>query len=120
MPKTSLFETDLNIVKEYLDNNHDEDDNYDEYEFIKPGMIFTMNYTHTKNYASEDASIKVSVVSIRTIIDDYYSGTYILGCVLKTEVPIFVCAYGAYLARPITLHTEEGTIAKGHVTEFLE
>jgi hypothetical protein len=121
MPKTSLFETDLYIVKEYLDNNYGEeyDTEYDEKEIITPNMAFTMNYMHTKNYASEDATIIVNVVSIRTIIDDEYSGIHVLGCVLKTEIPIFVCARGAYLARPITLHTENGTIAKGHVTHFI-
>lgn len=120
MPKTSLFETELYIVKEYIDNKFIGNDDYDKDEFIKPGMIFTMNYIHTRNYASEDATIKVTVVSIRTVIDDDYSGIYILGCILKTEAPIFVCAHGAYLARPITLNTKIATIATGHVMNFIE
>jgi len=119
-----LFKTELVIVDEYIENNcqyceEDEEYEYDKDEFIKPGMTFTMNYTHTRNYASEDACIPVTVVSISTIIDDG-RGIYILGCVLKTENPIYVCESGAILARGISLHTETSTIASGCVQKILK
>ena len=124
MPKTTLFEVDCIIVKEYLevmygeDYEDDDDFDFDPYELIKPGMTLTMNYTQTKNYKSEEASIMVRVESIRGIIDDTH--IYVMGCVLRTDVPIFICKYSAYLGRSITLHTDITTIAKGGVKDFLD
>jgi hypothetical protein len=64
------------------------------------------------------ATVKVSVISIDTVIDDEYPEIYVLGCVLKPEVPIYVCEFGAYLARGITIHTETTTITTGHVKKL--
>ena len=114
MPKTSLFETQLRLVTEYVIDMGEEMDG-DEY--IQPGTIYTMNYTHTRNYTSEDASIKVTVVSVGAVIDDDWPVVSILGCILKTDIPIYICEYGAYLARGITLHTDTTTIASGHVSK---
>lgn len=124
MPKTSLFEVDCTIVEEYLEVMFGEDyeDNdevdFDPRDFIKPGMTFMMNYTQTKNYKSEEVSVMVRVESIRTIIEDTH--IYVIGCVLRTDIPIFICKYSAYLGRSITLHTEHTTIAKGGVKCFLD
>jgi hypothetical protein len=145
MPKTSLFEVELHIAKEYMKKtygiNYDENDEddeeeddiyYDEKEIIKPGMTFMMNYTQTKlyymnkndnlyNYVLEDASIKVTVVSVRTVIDDGpYYGIYVLGCVLKTDTPIYISIRSAYYGRKLTLHTETTTVATGNVKEVLD
>jgi hypothetical protein len=124
MPKTTLFEVDCTIVEEYLEVMFGEDyeDNdevdFDPRDFIKPGMTLMMNYTQTKNYKSEEASVMVKVESIRTVIEDTH--IYIIGCVLRTDVPIFICKYSAYLGRSITLHTDTTTIAKGGVKHFLD
>ncbi len=129
MPKATLFEADVYPVKDYMELNgfhyKDEDgdvgyDGYDETKLISSGMTFTMNYTHTRNYASEDACTTVKVISIRSIIDDYYQGPIMLGCQLQVEEPIFICISSAYLGRPITLHTETTTIAKGYVKQIIE
>ena len=126
MPKTTLFETELAIVKEYIHNGMDSDSDNDSETserdkdtYIKPGMTFMMNYTHTKNYASEDATVQVTVISVRRTIEDYYGRITVIGCVLKPETTIYVCEAGAYLARGITLHNETTTIAKGCVQKIL-
>jgi hypothetical protein len=116
MPKTTLFETHLRLVTEYVNDKGEE---FDKYDYIKSGMIFTMNYTQTHNYISEEATIKVAVVSVTTVIDDDYPEIYVLGCVLKPEILIYVCEFGAYLARGITIHTETTTIATGHVLKII-
>ena len=121
MPKTSLFETQLRLVTDYVIEKGDTIDNND---YICPGDVFTMNYTFTRNYTSEDATVQVTVVSVRTVIDDDWpTNVYVLGCVLKTEAPIYICEWGAYLARGLTLHTETTTtttttttVASGHVS----
>jgi hypothetical protein len=119
MPKTSRFETELRITQEYIENMYPglEAIELDSDDIIKPGMTFMMNYTHTRHYASEDACVKVTVESIRrTIYNEMSDSIVIIGCMLRVDEPIFVCESGAFLARGITLHTEETTIASGGVT----
>ena len=117
MPKTTLFESYLRLVTEYVENIDEEINSYD---YIKSGDTFTMNYTHTKNYSSEDATCKVTVISVRHVIDDQWPTVYVLGCALKPENTIYVCESGAYLARNITLHTDTTTIAIGEVSKIIE
>lgn len=117
MPKTTLFETHLRLVTEYVENKGDE---INENDYINPGDTFIMNYTQTKNYTSEEATIRVTVQSVRRIMDDEWPTVYVIGCVLKPDTPLYVCEYGASLARGITLHTETTTIASGHVLKILE
>jgi hypothetical protein len=119
MPKTSLFETELRITQEYIEMTYPGLDpgDVDKDEIIKPGMTFMMNYTHTRYYASEDACVKVTVESVRiAVYNEMSDGIVIIGCVLTVDEPIFVCESGAFLARGITLHTEDTTIASGCVT----
>jgi hypothetical protein len=131
MPKTALFETELYIDRNYLKTLGDY---YDEKKLIQAEMSFTMNYTHTQNYKSHDATTTVTVVSIDEVrelccccnIDDGIDEEdeipcyRILGCVLKTEEPIFTCLYFADLARPFTLHNDTTTIASGSVHKILD
>ena len=134
MPKTQLFELELRITKEYIDDellkNYDSDTDYDfdSKDIIKPGMTFTMNYTQTKNYSwkyqkinfvLEPASTQVTVVSIRTVIEEH-DDIYILGCVLKTEQPIYICISSAFYGKNITLHNDNMTIASGGVKKLLD
>ena len=137
MPKTRLFELELRITKEYIDNellkDYDSEDSDVYYDFdikdiIKPGMTFTMNYTQNKNYSwkyqkfnyvLEPASTQVTVVSIRTVIEEH-DDIYILGCVLKTEQPIYICISSAFYGRNITLHNDNMTIALGGVKKLLD
>jgi hypothetical protein len=138
MPKTSSFKVQVMIVKEYFEYLYGE--NYEEYEddyfdsiwkdprnFIKPGMIFTMNYTQTKNYAKtfgefnyvlENVSTVVTVESITFFIDE--EPDIYITAILKTDKPIFICAKNAVLGRGITLHTEHTTIASGGVEDILD
>lgn len=137
MPRTQLFELELRITREYIDEvllkdydseDSDADYDFDKYDIIKPGMTFTMNYTQTKNYSwkylksnfvLEPASTQVTVVSIRTVIEEYLD-IYILGCVVKTEHPIYISIRSAFYGRNITLHNENMTIAKGGVQKILD
>ncbi len=134
MPRTQLFELELLITQEYIDDllkDYDSDDtdaDYDKDEIIKPGMTLTMNYTQTKNYSSqynksnfalEDATTKITVISIRTTVEDR-SGVWIIGCVVKTEEPIYTSIRSAFYGRRITLHTDELTIATGGISEILD
>jgi hypothetical protein len=57
MPKTTLFETNDMIKPPYLRLKEDITNKYD---YIKPGMVFTMNYAHTKDYKSEEAVTQVT------------------------------------------------------------
>ena len=116
MHKTSLFRTHLRLVTDYVEALGED---YNE-PYITPGMMFTMNYTHTRNYASEDATVKVTVVSVGTEICDDWPLVDVVGCVLKPAEPIYVCEYGAYLARGITIHNDETTIGSGSVIDILE
>jgi len=116
MPKTSLFRTHLRLVTDYVETlGEDYSDPY-----ITPGMVFTMNYTHTRNYTSEDATIQVTVVSVSMEIDDDWPLVNIVGLVLKPAAPIYVCEWGAFLARGITIHNDETTIGSGAVIYILE
>lgn len=116
MPKTSLFETNV-----FIDVDEDSDEeNYDKYEFVKPGMTFRMDYTHTRNYQSEKATTSVTVVSVRSVIDCWYAVS-ILGCVLKTEEPIYICVHNATLGEDIYLYDkDEKLVAKGGVQKFYD
>lgn len=78
MPKTSLFETDLYLDKVYKKSkNNPSMTNYD---FIKPGMIFTMHYEHNTRFFSKETdkveyiikaeTVPVTVVSIGSIISE--------------------------------------------------
>jgi hypothetical protein len=130
MPQTSLISTDLSITKEYIVNtcelyekedkdDEDEEDCYkfDKYQFIKPGMTFTMSYTESFNYNLTEKIVKVTVVSITAIIEACcsYNEVCLIGCKLKTDEPIFVAAPYADLSRPITLHTDTLPIATGRI-----
>lgn len=122
MPKTSLFESELVITREYLETVCGIEDviEADKDDIIKPGMAFLMNYTHTRNYASEDACVNVTVESIRTTVyNEQADAIFIIGCVLRPEKTIFVCESGAMLARGISLHTAETTIATGSVKKIM-
>jgi|LauGreDrversion4_2_1035121.scaffolds.fasta_scaffold36419_5 hypothetical protein len=46
MPKTALFQTDLCIDRHYRRKQENREIDVDD--FIKPGMTFIMEYTHTK------------------------------------------------------------------------
>ena len=116
MPKATLFETQLILDTEYVKGKGEE---FEKYAYIQPGAVLTMKYTETKNYISEEATSKVTVLSVRTVIDDDWPEVYVLGCVLKPYVPIYVCEFGAYLARDITLSQGTMTIASGHVRTIL-
>jgi len=129
MPQTSLISTDLTITKEYIKktcelcekedkDDEDEEDCYkfDKYQFIKVGMTFTMSYTESFNYKLTEKTVKVTVVSIRAVIEGCCCSSgnvYLIGCELKTDEPIFVAAPYADLSRPITLHTDTLTISTG-------
>ncbi len=133
MPKTSLFETELYVHRKYLKTLGDF---FDEKKLIQPGMSLTMNYTHTKDYQSQQATTTVTVVSVERVHelcccncctcsssdddDDDISCYRIIGCVLKTEEPIFTCLYFADLARPFTLLNDTTTIASGSVHKILD
>ena len=113
MPKTSIFETNV-----FIDVDEDSDDYYDKYEFIKPGMTFRMDYTHTCNYQSENATTTVAVVSVRSVIECCCTIS-ILGCVLKTEEPIYICVSSAALGQSIYLFDDSGKkVAQGGVHRF--
>ena len=116
MPQTTLFETHLYLDTDYVNQLGDDIDSYD---YIKPGSVFTMNYTHTKNYLSEDATVHVTVESVRTVIDDDWPEVCVLGCIVKPAHSIYVCEYGAYLAKGITLLRDTTTIATGHVLKII-
>jgi hypothetical protein len=129
MPKTTLFETNVTIKPPYLRLKEDITDMYD---YIKPGMVFTMKYTHTQNYQNTDnATIKVTVQSVRTCIeaccccteeddDDEYEPIHVQGCVLRTEEPIYICIGAAALGRPIILYDGDVRVANGYVEKILE
>ena len=109
-------------------------------DFIKPGMTFTMHYEHNSRYRETDnfvyiikaETVTVTVVSIRFIIEECCcssdddeddidnSGLHINGCVLQSEHPIFVCVRHAFYGRPITLCSDDITVATGSVREFLD
>ena len=122
MPKTKLFEVQFMIVKEYFEYLYGE--NYEEYDwknpsdFIKPGMTFMMNYTHTRFYKSEEASTTVTIDSIPFFIDE--EPDIYITAIIKTDEPIYICESNAMLGRGITLHTDETTIAKGGVKKILD
>jgi hypothetical protein len=129
MPKTSLFEVQVMIVKEYFEHLYG--NNYDEYnddymnsiwknprDFIKPSMSFMMNYTHTRFYKSEEASTTVIVDSIPFFIDE--EPDIYITAILKTDKPIYICESNAILGCGITLHTDETTIASGGVKKILD
>jgi hypothetical protein len=129
MPKTSLFKVQVMIVKEYFEylygNNYEEyDDDYmnsiwkNPRDFIKPGMTFMMNYTHTRFYKSEEASTTVTIDSIPFFIDE--EPDIYITAIIKTDEPIYICERDAMLGRGITLHTDETTIAKGGVRKILD
>jgi hypothetical protein len=116
MPQTTLFETHLYLDTDYVNQLGNDIDRYD---YIKPGSVFTMNYTHTKNYLSEDATVHVTVESVRTVIDDDWPEVCVLGCIVKPAHSIYVCEYGAYLAKGITLLRDTIPIATGHVLKII-
>lgn len=63
MPKTALFQTTrMMLIKDYIKKEENKDKTIND--FIIPGMSLVMNYTHTKNYMSEEATINVTVVSV--------------------------------------------------------
>jgi hypothetical protein len=116
MPKVSLFESDLSLHADFVESHGDKEDTY-----VTPGMVFTMNYTQTVNYISAAATVQVTLVSIRRILEDQYGDVYLLGCVLKPKIPIYTCEYGARLARGISLCSETAApIAVGHVLKIIE
>jgi hypothetical protein len=118
MPKTSLFETNVFVQVEETDDSDDE--YYDKYlaEFVKPGMTFRMDYTHTRNYQSEKATTHVTVVSVRSVIECCCTVS-ILGTVLKTEEPIYICVSSAALGESIYLYDDaDKLVAKGGVQRF--
>ena len=117
MPETTSFKTDLCLTTEYVESNSiDEILN----ENIKAGDTFTMNYTHTKNYSSEDATCMVTIVSIPHYLEEWWPDEiYIIDCLLKTDKPIYICEGGAFLARPITIHNDTTTVAKGYVSKII-
>ena len=112
MSQASLFETQLILNKEYV---KEKGEAFERYAYIRPGEVLTLKYTETKNYVSNGATSTVTVLSVRTVVDDDWPDVYILGCVLKPEVPIHICKFGAYLARDITLCQGTTMIASGHV-----
>jgi len=116
MPKVTSFETDLTLDLDYLESKGDV---LNENEYMEPGTVFTMNYTETINNVSKEATVQVTVVSIRRILEDQYGDVYLLGCILKPEVPIYVCEYGAYYARSFTLSTDETMVAIGNVLRII-
>lgn len=122
MPRTSLFKVELHIVDEYLKKIYEKDDSdyidIDPYEIIKPGMIFTMNYTHTKNYKSEETSISVIVESVPFAVE--CCNSICIKAILKTEKPIYICERNAMLGRSISIHDEITTIATGGVEQILD
>jgi hypothetical protein len=118
MPKTSLFETNLFV---HVEDTDDSDEEYfDKYEYVKSGMTFRMDYTHTRNYQSEKATTHVTVVSVRSVIECCCTVS-ILDCVLKTEEPIYICVSSAALGQSIYLYDDAGKeVAKGGVHKFLD
>ncbi len=129
MPKTTLIQTNLMIKPPYLRTKPMITNKYD---YIKPGMVLTMNYTHTQNYQNTDnATTKVTVQSVRTCIesccchneedeDDEYDPIHVLGCVLKTDEHIYICISDADLGRPITLYDGDIIVATGSVETILD
>ena len=143
MPKTSLFETNLYLGKPYKKSKNNA--SMTKNDFIKPGMTFTMHYEHNSRYLSRETddfvyiikaeTVIVTVVSIRFIIEECCcssdedddedddidnSGLHINGCVLQSEHPIFVCVRHAMYGRPITLCSDDITVATGSVRKFLD
>ena len=122
MPKTSLFETNVFVDDKCEDEDNDDcrccNSAVDKYDIIKPGMTFRMDYTHTRNYQSEPATTCVTVVSVRSVIECCCTIS-ILGCVLKTEEPIYICVSSAALGQSIYLYDDAGKeVAKGGVQRF--
>ena len=132
MPKTALFQTDLCIDRHYRRKQENREIDVDD--FIKLGMTFIMEYTHTKNYMSEAATVQITIVSIDNRIEDCgccnssdcdssdeeINNIYLFRCVMKTEEPIFICLSDAVLGGPISLHTESGEIATGSVNKIMD
>ena len=116
MPKVTSFESDLTLDLDYLESKGDVL-NTDEY--MQPGTVLTMKYTETINNVSKEATVPVTVVSIRRVLEDQYGDVYLLGCILKPEIPIYICEYGAYYARSFTLSTEETMVAIGNVLRII-
>jgi len=116
MPKVTSFESDLSLDLDYVESKGDVTDT-DEY--MTPGTVFTMKYTETINNVSKEATVQVTVVSIRRVLEDQYGDVYLLGCVLKPEVPIYICEYGAYYARSFTLSTDTTLVAIGNVLKII-
>ena len=116
MPKVTSFETDLSLDLDYLEEKGDVTDTE---EYMTPGTVFTMNYTETINNVSKEATVQVTIVSIRRVLEDQYGDVYLLGCVLKPEVPIYICEYGAYYARSFTLSTHTTIVAIGNVLKII-
>ena len=111
MSKVSLFETHLSLTSDYVVSMGEE---IDKYEYVEPGSVFTMNYTQTIQYVSTDATVMATVVSVRTVVDDDWPEVWVLGCVLKLEVPIYVCEFGAHLAREIILLQNGTMVGSGY------
>lgn len=132
MPKTALFQTNLCIDRHYRRRKENRETDIDE--FIKHDMTFIMEYTHTKNYMSQEASVEIRIVSIDNRIEDCgccnssecdssdeeLTDIYLMQCILKTEEPIFICLSDAILGGPITLRTESGIIATGSVINIMD
>lgn len=127
MPLATLLEVNLKVGDEHIheqdtsDSESDEDNDLP----IRPGMSFTMKYTHTYNYKNSDTphTVKVTVVSIGHRLSSCCSlmGTVLLGCVLKPEHPIYICIRDAHLGRPIYIYNDENTqIAEGGVQKILK
>lgn len=112
MPKVSSFETDLTLDLDYLELKGDV---LNENEYMEPGTVFTMNYTETINNVSKEATVLVTVVSIRRILEDQYGDVYLLGCILKPEIPIYICES----ARSFTLSTDKIMVAIGNVLRII-
>ena len=112
MPKVTSFESDLSLDLDYLEVKGDITDT-DEY--MTPGTVFTMKYTETINNVSKEATVQVTVVFIRRVLEDQYGDVYLLGCIVKPEIPIYICDS----ARSFTLYTDTTIVAIGNVLKII-
>jgi len=112
MLKVTSFESDLTLDLDYLEVKGDV---IDTDEYMTPGTVFTMKYTETINNVSKEATVQVTVVFIRRVLEDQYGDVYLLGCGLKPEVPIYI--YDS--TRSFTLYTNTTMVAIGNILRII-
>lgn len=124
MAVVSNIQMEVYVIKQYkgITDDKDEDDYTDLEDILQVGTTYTMNYTQTKNYVNTETSVQVKLMDMgKFIIDDYWEPIIgVIGCILQTEIPIYVAVPGALLSRPIKLLKDGLIIATGSMHELLD